>query len=308
MTPFERPATSPSTKDTRDLVRELLTRSAHGAPAQSSETRMGPREVAMIPRPVVMEGSVLAPSARGREDADERMALPMPPLTMQEMAERAKRPVPQPVPKDARDPEIYRLIYAGLELPAHVPVVVVGITSAIRGEGRSTIARLMAQTLSKEVGVRVTLVEADLERPTLLESHGREGEGGLAAVLREERHIDEVAGRWSPQYPDLYVIPAGDAGDEAARLLRRLVTHDPFRRPTGLQGLIIVDLPPIVSSSFGAIAAEVADAAVLVVRAGVTHSDTVREAVARMKNRPPQGVVLNAFRSPIPGWISGTRS
>lgn len=231
----------------------------------------------------------------------------MRPLTIDEMRERAGRPIPHPVPKDARDPEIYRLIYAGLELPAQAHVTIIGITSAIRGEGRSTIARLMAQTLSLELGMPVTLVEADLENPTLLESRDDHTQGGLASVLREEQRIGEVTGRWSAQYPDLYAIPAGDAGQDAARLFRRLTTHDPFRGPDGLQGLVILDLPPLINGSYGAIAAEVADATVLVVRAGVTHVDTVREAVARMKNRPPQGVVLNAFRAPFSEYRSGSR-
>ncbi len=226
---------------------------------------------------------------------------------MDDMGARARRPIPHPVPKDARDPDIYRLIYAGLELPTQAQVTIIGITSAIRGEGRSTIARLMAQTLSQELGIPVTLVEADLENPTLLESRDDQAQPGLVSVLREEHEIGEVTGRWSAQYPDLYAIPAGQAGPDTDRLFRRLATHDPFRGPDGLQGLVILDLPPLINGSYGAIAAEVADAIVLVVRAGVTHVDTVREAVARMKNRPPQGVVLNAFRAPFSEWTSRSR-
>jgi len=232
----------------------------------------------------------------------------MPALTIEEMAERAKRPIPHPIPKDARDPEVYRMIYGGLKLPRHAPVVVIGITSAIRGEGRSTIACLMAQILSKELGTRVTLVEADIEHPTLLPASSRaDSRDGLVSVLREECQLQQVTGRWSSDYPDLYVVPAGQVGDDAPRLLRRLGTHDPFRGFGGLKGLVILDLPPLVDGGNGAVAAEVADAVVLVVRAGITHSDTVREAVARMGERPPQGVVLNGFRSPIPRWVPGSR-
>ncbi len=232
----------------------------------------------------------------------------MPALTHAEMAERAKRPIPHAIPSDARDPELYRLIYGGLKLPRHAPVVIIGITSAIRGEGRSTIARLMAQTLSKELDTRVTLVEADIENPTLSKDSPKAGShGGLVSLLRRESTLQEVTGRWSAAYPDLYVIPAGPAGDDAPRLLRLLGTHDPFRGPAGLRGLVVLDLPPLVNGSYGEVAAEVADATVLVVRAGVTNADTVREAIARMGDRPPQGVVLNGFRSPIPGWLRGFR-
>jgi len=293
-------------KDTGERVRELLARSASAAPALAAgaadqSRRAVPVRGAQVP--------VRTPSAweleRGQRDYAIR---PMPALSTEELTERARRPIPHPIPRDARDPEIYRMIYGGLKLPRQAPVVIIGITSAIRGEGRTTIARLMAQVLSKEVDTSVTLVEADIEHPTLLRPSSPGGpRGGLMSVLREEHQLHEVIGRWSAEFPNLYVIPGGHVADDGARLLRRLGTHDPFRGPGGLKGLVILDLPPLVDGSCGAIAAEVADATVLVVRAGVTHSATVREAIARLGERPPQGVVLNGFRSPIPGWVPGFR-
>jgi len=307
MIPSKRPPDPSSARDTRDRVRELLVRSETAAPARSDIVPNASHEAVTVRHSQVIDAPNHRPGISGREATNGHVPLPMPPLTIEEMAQRAKRPIPHPLPTDPRDPEIYRLIYAGLRLPPQAPVVVIGITSAIRGEGRSTIARLMAQTLSKELGVQVTLVEADIEHPALLaESQGGAPPPGLSSVLREEHQLDEVISRWSAQYPDLYAIPAGHAGQDAARLLRRLGTHDPFRGPGGLRGIVILDLPPLISGSYGAVAAEVADAIVLVVRAGVTHTDTVREAVARLGDRPPQGVVLNAFRSPIPGWVRGS--
>ncbi|MDB5056930.1 MAG: hypothetical protein JWO59_402 [Chloroflexi bacterium] len=306
MNPSERPPTSSSSKDTRDFVRELLARAAHDVPTRSDVESNGSSESVTVLYPQVIDAHNHSHTVPVREIANGHIAAPMPPLTGEELSQRAARPIPHRLPTDPRDPEIYRLIYAGLKLP-QAPVVVIGVTSAIRGEGRSTIARLMAKTMSKELDVQVTLVDADFQHPSLLTGSQDGLQPGIASVLRDERQLDEVISRWGPQYPDLYAIPAGDAGHDTAWLLRRLGTHDPFRRPGGLRGLVILDLPPLADGSFGAVAAPVADATILVVRAGVTQADTVREAVARMGDRPPQGVVLNAFRSPMQGWRRGSR-
>jgi Mrp family chromosome partitioning ATPase len=305
VTPADRPTSSSFASHTGELVRGLLARSDRMVPhSNSGGVSQESHELISVHRSPAISSNVSAFRITGPEEEADQFALPMPALTREEMAERARRPIPHPIPKDARDPEIYRLIYGGLKLPRNAPVVVIGITSAIRGEGRTTITRLMAQTLSKELDTRVTLVEADIENPTLSRESSKAGaHAGLASLLRQECQLHEVIGRWSNEYPNLYVIPAGQATDDAPRLLRLLSTRDPFRGLDGLQGLVILDLPPLADGSYGAAAAEVADATVLVVRAGVTHSDTVREAVARMGDRPPQGVILNGFRSPIPGWV-----
>lgn len=226
---------------------------------------------------------------------------PMSPISAERIAERARRPIPPLLGADPLEPEIYRQIHAGLELPANAPVSVIGIISAIRGEGRSTIALGLATSLAADLGVPITLVDADFEHPTLANLLGAGPSPGLASVLREEHGLSEVVCAPASHLPDLSFIPAGKAGRDSARLLRRLAAEDPFRDPQGLKGLVIMDLPPIVNTSYGATIAALADATVLVVRAGVTPQRLMREALARLEGRPPQGVVLNAFRSAIPG-------
>jgi receptor protein-tyrosine kinase len=226
----------------------------------------------------------------------------MPPLTPEHQAERLRRPIPPLLSDEPLDPEIYRQIYAGLDLPSTATVTLLGVASAVRGEGRSTIALGLATTLAADLDVHVTLVEADLERPRFAEMLHAAPSPGLAAVLREEHQPQEVVCEIPTRFGSLSLISAGRVGQNARPLLRRLAEHDPFRGPQGLEGLVILDLPPLVSSSLGALAARLADATVLVVRAGVTPHRLVREAIARLGDRPPQGVVLNAFSSAIPRW------
>lgn len=195
--------------------------------------------------------------------------------------------------------EMYRQIYVSLSLPKATRSVVIGITSAISGEGRTTVALGLAQTLAADVDEPVTLVEVDLERPWLAPHFGIAPTPGLCEVLRGECQITEVLYSVSS---NLSIVPTGSVGPDSARLLRQLPIHDPFHTPQAPAGILILDLPPIINHSYSPLAASAADAIVLVIRAGVTPIDVVREAIARLEDKAPQGVVFNAPRSSLPGW------
>lgn len=203
---------------------------------------------------------------------------------------------------DDLSPEIFRQLYVGLTLPPDVCPVVIGITSAIGGEGRTTVALGLALTLAGDLDTPITLVEADLERPALSTPFGLPPAPGLCEVVRGDCPLAAVTHAVSDT---LSVVTAGDAGDDAARLLRELSVRDPFHAPDGPRGIVVLDLPPIITHSYTRLAAGIADAVALVVRAGVTPAAVVREAIARLEDRPPQGVVLNAPRSSLPRWWPG---
>ncbi len=201
-------------------------------------------------------------------------------------------------------PEVYRQAYVGLTLPPGARTAVIGVTSAIRGEGRTTVALGLARTLATDLETAVTLVEADFERPALAVHFELAPAPGLCEVLRGECLLGETV---LPVADRLSVVTAGAVGPDAARLLRRLADGDPFHADAGLPGIVVLDLPPLLDQGYGSLAAGVADALVLVVRAGVTPDYVAREAIARLEGRPPQGVILNGFRTALPRWWPGSR-
>jgi Mrp family chromosome partitioning ATPase len=146
------------------------------------------------------------------------------------------------------------------------------------------------------------LVEADLERPSLAPRLGLAPGPGLCEVLRGEYRLDEVTHAIAE---NLSVVTTGVVGPDSVRLLRQLALHDPFHPPQGPSGVLILDLPPLLNHSHSPLVAGVADAIVLVVRAGVTPLGVVREALALLEDRPPAGVVFNGPRSSLPGWWPG---
>ena len=190
---------------------------------------------------------------------------------------------------DARLYDTYRRIFSSLDLPTNVQPVIIGVTSAVGGEGRTTVALGLAQTLAADLDVPVSLVEMDLARPALARRFDVALGPGLSEVLRGEYRFKEVGRVISER---LSIITTGAAGPDSARLLHRVKAHDPLRSSHGLEGVVILDLPPLLDRGYSALAADVADAVVLVVRSGVTSADIVREAIALLE-KPPQGIILN---------------
>lgn len=203
------------------------------------------------------------------------------------------------------DPEVYRQIFSALNLDRAAAVSVIGVVSAIRGEGRTTIASRLAMTLAADLDQHVSLIEVDLERPCLARHFNVDSGPGLCAVVEGAQRLSAVA---CTVADNLSLVPAGAANGSAARLLRRLAAQDPFHDPDGPEGVVILDLPPLLTSSYGALAAHLADATLLVVRAGISPIDVVREAIARIDSRPPRGIIFNDFHPALPRWWPGRRA
>src|SRR5205085_5427806 len=128
----------------------------------------------------------------------------------------------------AHTSEPYRQLYVTLDLPRTSHGVVIGVTSAISGEGRTTIALGLAQTFASDLDVPSLLVEADLERPALAPRLGIAPGPGLCEVLRGECRLDEVTRAISG---NLSVVTTGAVGHASGRLMRQLALHGPFHAP-----------------------------------------------------------------------------
>ena len=182
--------------------------------------------------------------------------------------------------------EQYRVLYHRLSrLAARRPMRVVAITSAGRGEGRTTTAANLALTAAAE-GRSVILVEADLRRPTLAALLGLAPRAGLGEVLEGTAELAQAVVRLG----GLSVLCAGQARDAAAlRSGRAATVMDALR--AGWDH-VYLDAPPALAFTDGDRIAAEADVAVLVVRARVTPRQVVALALEALGERAA-GIVLN---------------
>lgn len=192
----------------------------------------------------------------------------------------------------------YRRAYASLVLPDRAPPTI-AITSAVRGEGRTTVSLGLARTIALDSAeMRVVLVEADPERPALSSRLGLPAGPGLADILcgRTSAHAALAS-----LGDNLWVIPVGDDTAEAPRLLRQLADGRLVIGPD-LADLVILDLPPVMTDAYAPLIATAAGVTLLVVRGASTPHKVVRAAVDRFDGVLPQGIILNAPRTALPRW------
>ncbi|WIG59194.1 MAG: hypothetical protein OJF49_001941 [Ktedonobacterales bacterium] len=180
------------------------------------------------------------------------------------------------------------------------PVRSIGFTSALGGEGKTFVALTTASILANDSADPVTYIECNWEHPTIHDHFNLPPSPGLAEWLRQEASEAEVRHQVAP---NLTVIPAGNARDGAVKLLRLLREKSTVGQLSGTQDLVVVELPPIVSCSYGPLAASIVESLIVVVRSGATPEPIFAEACSQLKNLPVEGVLLNQVRSRIPAWL-----
>lgn len=173
-----------------------------------------------------------------------------------------------------------------------------GVTSTLRGEGRTSIAMAMATVQRNDYNRTVALVDMDFENPALVRRHGCESWPGLAEVARGRALIDKVMHRVAD---GMLVVPGGLIGRSVARTVADILKADLMTQLERRVDVIILDLPPLLGSGAGPIAARAVDNLVLVVRAGLTPVARIREAAADLHVTP--AVVLNGSYSSLPAWL-----
>jgi Mrp family chromosome partitioning ATPase len=167
------------------------------------------------------------------------------------------------------------------------------VTSSVRREGRSTVALGAALVQRNEYGQPTILVELDLESKSQVVNAP-----GIAEVMRGQATLAQCI---VPLAPHLGLLPSGNAGDEAGKLLAR------FRSSTVLHDLrhngyaVVADLPPLPPFGLADRVADLFSGVLLVVRAGKTPVEVIRAAIDRLDE--PPAILLNAKTSAVPRWL-----
>ncbi|MGH3520643.1 MAG: polysaccharide biosynthesis tyrosine autokinase [Haloechinothrix sp.] len=175
------------------------------------------------------------------------------------------------------------------------------VTSAASGEGKTATLVDLAVSHAR-AGQRVIIVEGDLRRPVLAESLGLADGAGLSSVLTGRAALGEALRDWGDGL--LRVLPSGPIASDASELLASADMKQLLRTLEGEADLVLLDSPPLLPFTDGAVLAAEADAALLVVRAGRTGQEVLRGALASLVAVDARllGVVL--IRSPHKGTLA----
>jgi Mrp family chromosome partitioning ATPase len=173
-----------------------------------------------------------------------------------------------------------------------------GITSSIRGEGRTSVALAMAIVQQEDYGRSVALLDLDLDNPQLARRIGVRPWPGIAELARGGISIDDVL---QPIGDGVVAVAAGAAGAGAPRIITDILRTDLIDRIGRDFDIVIADLPPLLGSSFGHAVAGWFPDLLLVLRSRVTPLARLREATAHLPVEPK--VLLNGTHSDLPRWV-----
>ncbi|GAA4345835.1 polysaccharide biosynthesis tyrosine autokinase [Microbacterium rhizosphaerae] len=166
------------------------------------------------------------------------------------------------------------------------------VTSPLPGDGKSTIACNLALTLAAN-GAQVTLVDGDLRRSKVAQTMGVVASAGLSDVLAGRAEVADVMQR-SPQSPNLHVLAAGGAPPNPSEVLGS-ARMKALLRDLAQHSTVIIDAPPLIPVTDGAVLTHQADGALLVVSVGKTTYDLVEKALDTLRKARGRalGIVLN---------------
>jgi len=174
------------------------------------------------------------------------------------------------------------------------------VTSAHRGEGKSTVASHLALTVARFRGKKCLIVDADLRRPKLHQIFDVPREPGLIDCLEGE--IDPLDTVQDTPVENLKVIPAGRGVSSPAHLFEGDVLSEIFEKIKFYYDIVIVDSAPVIPVSDPMLIASAMDGVILVILAGMTP----RSVVVRAKNilldaeSNLLGVVINNLSEVLP--------
>jgi capsular exopolysaccharide synthesis family protein len=197
----------------------------------------------------------------------------------------------------------YRTLQTNLSfLALERPLRTIVVTSALPGEGKTTVAINLAVSFAQS-GQHTLLVDADLHQPTIHEQLGLENSTGLSLCLVGLEQC--VSYTRSPVVPHLSILTAGPKPPNPAELLGSgrmrgfldtLVIGQSERGATGSEvDVVVIDAPPATVSVDAAVLAEQADGTILVVDGAKSRAGAVlraKDALTRMHARI-LGVVFN---------------
>lgn len=174
------------------------------------------------------------------------------------------------------------------------PSRIVGVTSAVPNEGKTTISSNIAQLVA-HTGQRAILLDGDLRNPSLTRSLVPHATEGLIEVLTGRRALEDVI--WTDPVTGLHVLPVVAKGriTHTAELISSQAMADLLTKLRAKYSYIFVDLPPVAPVIDVKAVSHLIDGFVLVIEWGRTRKEMIQEVVEgnELLHARAAGAILN---------------
>lgn len=180
---------------------------------------------------------------------------------------------------------------------------IIMVTSSGHGEGKSSTVSNLGIALA-EINQRVLLIDADLRKPRMHDIFNLPNTWGLSDLLREKSSLSDCpieALARKTEVDGLYVLPSGPGTVSITNLLYSTRMADLVERVRNDFDVTIIDTPPMSYLSDARVLGQLADAAILVIRASRTTLDEARAAKQRLTDDGIRvlGTILNGWEPKV---------
>ena len=182
---------------------------------------------------------------------------------------------------------------------------VIGVSSALTGEGKSVTAVNLAHTLS-QLGSKVLLIDCDMRRPSLpvkLPIQKKPGLSGFLSGQEQQSKLLQYCGIPGDEHA-FHVIASGQNPPNPVELLSSVRMHKMLEKLSENYDYIILDLPPIGEVSDALAVAKETDGILLVVRQDYCYRLALHSAIRQFEFVDARilGVVFNATSEEVSGY------
>lgn len=195
--------------------------------------------------------------------------------------------------------EQYKLLRTNIDftVPEGIKCPVIGITSSMRGEGKSTTAVNLSYVLA-EKGSRVLLIDGDLRIPSVAKKMDIQSTPGLTEVLmgkgayQTKEFQSSILDTW-------YIMPSGEIPPNPSELLGSKRMEAALEQLKQKFDYIIIDLPPVNIVSDALSIANLITGMIIVIREEYTEKKELERCFRQLKlsNVNVLGCVMNEAKS-----------
>jgi capsular exopolysaccharide synthesis family protein len=177
-----------------------------------------------------------------------------------------------------------------------MPPRTIVFTSSLPQEGKTATIVNIAVAFA-QLQERVLLIECDLRKPRFHQIFNLTRTKGISSYLTGR--VSLLAAIQKTALENIWVLPCGPTPPNPAELLNSTKMKDLMAEVREVFDIVLIDTPPVLAVIDPIIVSSLADAVVLVVRAGKTARKPFLNAVAELKksNAKTIGVVFNGGRA-----------
>ena len=226
------------------------------------------------------------------DDVKKTLGLPVLGVIAKHDAEDGK-PITSTTPRSPVA-EAFRSLRTNIQYTAiDSPLEKILVTSTDPNEGKSTVVSNLGVVFA-QLGRKVTLIDADLRKPSLHRKVGVQNKTGLTALFVRSMDTLELIMQ-KTETPNLNVITSGELPPNPSELLGSKKMKSILDKIAESSDMIIIDSPPAMAVTDSLVMVPYVDAVLIVIKPGFTKAKSALLIVEQFKrsNANLIGVVMN---------------